>query len=205
VAPKGWGENMGDPGADFRRAGGVHTGLLRRFWREKSAATAVEFAILAFPFLLLLFAILESCVAFAAQELLTNATDDVARQFRTGQLRGGVVNEQIVRDLLCDRMSVLFPSDCPGLRVDLQSFQTFEEAAEVFEGPVLPSTYLFDPGDAGDKNVLRVFYFWPVFTNIMHESMANLPGGKMLLFATQTWQNEPFAAVAHRAAEGGGS
>ncbi|WEX09394.1 TadE/TadG family type IV pilus assembly protein [Chelativorans sp. AA-79] len=158
----------------------------------------IEFALLAFPFFLVLFAILESCVAFTAQALLTNATDDIARQFRTGQLRAGSVNEQTVRDLLCERMSMLYPADCPGLRVDLQNYQTFAQAAALFDGPILPSAYSFDPGDAGEKNVLRVFYFWPVITNIMHDRMANLPDGKMLLFATRTWQNEPFAAVAQQ-------
>jgi len=172
------------------------TALLRRFGREKKGATAIEFALLAFPFLLVLFAIIESAVAFVAQELLTNAADDVARQFRTGRLRAGVVNEQIVRDLMCERMRVLFPSDCPGLRVDLRSFQTFAQAAEIFDGPVLPSAYLFDPGGAEEKNVLRIFYFWPVLTNIMHDRLTNLPAGKMLLFTSQTWQNEPFAAAA---------
>ncbi|WP_028032270.1 TadE/TadG family type IV pilus assembly protein [Chelativorans sp. J32] len=188
---------MGGLGADFRRAGGIGVrDLLRRFWHEKKGAAAVEFALLALPFFLLVFAILESCVAFVAQEMLTNAADDVGRKFRTGQLQVGTANEQIVRDLMCERMSMLFPADCPGLQIDLQHFGTFEDAAEVFEGPLLPNTYLFDPGDAGEKNVLRVYYFWPVLTNFMHDRMANLPDGKMLLFATHTWQNEPSASAA---------
>ena len=60
-------------------------GLVRRFFRARGGATAIEFVILALPFSALIFAILESCVSFAAQQLISNATDDIARQIRTGQ------------------------------------------------------------------------------------------------------------------------
>ncbi|WP_309083474.1 pilus assembly protein [Chelativorans sp.] len=171
---------------------GEPEGLARRFCRERSGATAIEFAILALPFFLVLFAILETSLSLVAQQLMTSATEDVARQFRTGQLRAGDLTAESVRDRLCERMGLLFPSNCPGLRVDLQSFRTFAEAAAVFDGPVVPEQFRFDPGEAEEKNVLRVFYFWPVITDIMRESMSNLPDGNTLLFATQTWQNEPF-------------
>lgn len=169
--------------------------LAGRFLGERRAATAVEFALLAFPFLLLLFAILESCIAFAAQEVMANATDDIARQFRTGQLKASEVDEKMVGDLLCERMGVIFPAGCTGLSFDLRHFDTFEQAEEVF-GRVdeygFPTEYVFDPGPALSKNVLRVYYRWPVITDIMRKSMSNLPNNRTLLFATQTWQNEPF-------------
>jgi len=66
---------------------------IARFMRERQASTAIEFTALAIPFALLVFAILESCISFAAQEVLTNATDDIARQLRTGQLRKANVTE----------------------------------------------------------------------------------------------------------------
>jgi len=40
--------------------------------------------------------------------------------------------------------------------------------------------------------MLRVFYKWPVMTDLMAKSMANLSGGRTLHFASVTWQNEPF-------------
>jgi hypothetical protein len=166
--------------------------LVRRFVRERSGATAIEFALLALPFFLLLFAILESCITFTAQQLMTNAAEDVARQFRTGRVKAEDVDRVQVRKLLCDRMGALFPGDCPGLDIDLRSFATFEQAARLFDGGVLPAEYRFEPGGAGSKNVLRVFYRWPVITDIMRKSMSNLPDGKTLLFTSQTWQNEPF-------------
>jgi len=49
-----------------------------------------------------------------------------------------------------------------------------------------------DPGPSMSKNMLRVFYRWPVMTDFMRKSMSNLKDGKTLHFATVTWQNEPF-------------
>jgi len=45
---------------------------------------------------------------------------------------------------------------------------------------------------AETRNMLRVFYKWPVMTDFMASSMANIEGGKTLHFASVTWQNEPF-------------
>ncbi len=42
------------------------------------------------------------------------------------------------------------------------------------------------------KNMLRVFYKWPVITDFMSKLVSNLKDGKTLHFATVTWQNEPF-------------
>ena len=169
--------------------------VVLRFTRERKGVVAIEFAILAFPFFLLLFAILECCIAFTAQELMTNAVDDVARQLRTGQLKAGTVSRQEMRDMLCDRMGILFPGDCEGLRIDLRNYVAFEDAVREFERGVVPEEYTFDPGGPLTKNVLRVFYPWPVVTAILRERI-DAPDGTMLLFATTTWQNEPFPVTA---------
>ena len=65
-----------------------------RFLRDRRGSTAMEFAMLAVPFALLVFAILESCISFAGQEVMANITDDVARQLRTGQLRAADVDRR---------------------------------------------------------------------------------------------------------------
>ncbi len=166
--------------------------LLRRFISERRGAVALEFVALAVPFFLLLFAIVECCIAFAAQELMTNATDDIARQFRTGQLKASQIGREELRKLLCEKMRPVFPANCMQLEIDLRSFGSFDEAAEIFATGVVPAEYRYEPGPALSKNVLRVFYPWPVFTDILRRSMSNLPGGKTLLFATTAWQNEPF-------------
>ncbi|HWK15131.1 MAG TPA: TadE/TadG family type IV pilus assembly protein [Rhizobiaceae bacterium] len=158
---------------------------------------AIEFAILAIPFSLLVFAILESCISFAGQQLLANATDNVARQLRTGQLKAGSVTEASLKKLICDDIGILVASGCPELVVDLREFATFEAAAAVrikftADNDIDTTGFAVTPGPSMSKNMLRVFYRWPVITDFMRKSLSNLKGGKTLHFATATWQNEPF-------------
>jgi Flp pilus assembly protein TadG len=176
--------------------------ILSRFVRDRSGATAIEFSVLAIPFSLLVFAILESCISFAGQQVMSNATDDIARQLRTGQLKASdpTFTHKFLKDKICERLEVMVADGCLGLNVDLRSFDTFEEAAAlriIYEGSgkdktLATSNFTFDPGPSLSKNVLRVFYEWPVITDFMRASMSNLQGGKTLHFATVTWQNEPF-------------
>ena len=81
-----------------------HTGLLRhlrsprivrRFNKDREGTTAVEFAILAFPFFLLLFGIIECSLLFFAGQMLESAVDDVGRKIRTGQLDQTMTEDQL--------------------------------------------------------------------------------------------------------------
>jgi Flp pilus assembly protein TadG len=173
----------------------------RRFGGNRDGSTAVEFTMLAIPFSLLVFAILESCISFAAQEVMTNATDDVARRLRTGQLLAANVTKESLKKEICDRMEIMVAKGCPDLFVDLQKFDTFDEASKVkvkfiaVAGSKLPDLdvdFKCEPGGPLTKNMLRVFYKWPVMTDFMSMAMSNLAGGKTLHFASVTWQNEPF-------------
>ena len=179
-------------------------GFLTRFVRNRRGSTAIEFSILALPFALLVFAILESCISFAGQEVMANITDDVARQLRTGQLRPADVAGGKLTTLICGRLQIIVSStDCPQqLLVDLREYPTFADAAtatfKIQNGDVVlmqgtnSQTFANTPGLAESKNMLRVFYKWPVMTDLMAKSMANLSGGRTLHFSSVTWQNEPF-------------
>ena len=54
------------------------TKFVRRFARNQDGAAAVEFGLVAAPFLALLFAILETALVFLASEVLETATADAA-------------------------------------------------------------------------------------------------------------------------------
>lgn len=179
-------------------------GFIGRFMRDSSGATAVEFVALALPFCLLVFAILESCISFAGQEVMANATDDLARQIRTGQLKASVVTEQKVKDDICAKLEIMVTKGCPGLLVDLRRYDSFQEAASarfrIADGDIvltkggldISGGFAVTPGKSMSINMLRVFYKWPVITDFMSAWMSNLNDHKALHFATVTWQNEPF-------------
>ncbi|RWQ46843.1 TadE/TadG family type IV pilus assembly protein [Mesorhizobium sp.] len=172
-----------------------------RFLGDRRGSTALEFAMLAVPFALLVFAILESLISFAGQEVMANITDDVARQLRTGQIRQANVTKATLKTMICSRLEIMVAKDCPGLEVDLRAYPSFAAAAQaglkIKDGEIeltgtTPATFTVSPGLAESINMLRVFYKWPVMTDFMARSMANLKDGNTLHFASMTWKNEPF-------------
>jgi len=177
-------------------------GRVASFLRNRSGSTAVEFTLLSIPFAVLVFAILETCISFAGQQVMANVTDDIARQIRTGQLKPGAdLTEEALKQSICQDLEIIVAEGCPELYVDLQNFDTFAEAAAVRvkftvdangKRDLDTSDFDVDPGLSQSKNMLRVFYKWPVITDFMSKLVSNIKGGKTLHIATVTWQNEPF-------------
>ena len=168
----------------------------RRFMDDGSGATAIEFGILALPFIMLLFAIFESALSYSAQQLLMNVTDRISRDIRTGELRAAALNETSLKQLICQDLSIIVERNCPQLEVDLAQYASFSAVPTSIpfqgNGDINTSNFRVSPGGPSAINQLRVFYRWPVMTDLLRQSMSNLPDGKTLLFATATWRNEPF-------------
>ena len=59
--------------------------LLRRFARQQGGAAAVEFGLVAAPFLALVFAIMETAIVFFSGQALETAVADASRLIMTGQ------------------------------------------------------------------------------------------------------------------------
>ncbi len=197
------GDELGqDSSPKTGKANAARMRFTRRFLGDRRGSTAVEFTMLAFPFALLVFAILESCISFAGQEVMANITDDIARQLRTGQLRQANISGTQLRDRICARLQIIVSEDCPNvLKVDLREFTTFAAAADAgftvsgdtitLTGP--DPTFQVQAGPPESKNMLRVFYPWPVITDFLRPYMSNMSNGKKTLhYASAVWQNEPF-------------
>ncbi len=163
---------------------------------DRRGATAIEFAILALPFLLLSFAVLETTVSFTAEQVMSNATDRLSREIRIGNIDPAVTDETAFRAMICDRLEIFVPDDCPHLHFDLQSYSSFAAVPTSIPfsapGVVDTSGFRYAPGGSGTINNLRIIYKWPVMTNLMKSRIAGLEDGRVLLYTTTTWQNEPF-------------
>ncbi|MBQ0710843.1 MULTISPECIES: TadE/TadG family type IV pilus assembly protein [unclassified Ochrobactrum] len=169
---------------------------LRRFARAQNGVAAVEFALLIVPFLVIIFATIEVGVSFAARQVISNATETVARKLQTGRIRGGAISEEALRTELCQQMQFMVASGCPNLSFNLGTYEGF---ANVPTDKILDDEgRLIQTGVTGTSgtstiNQLNVVYAWPVLTNILYLAKSpHAAGGTMPLFATLTWQNEPF-------------
>lgn len=151
---------------------------------------------LAIPFLLLVFAVLETSISFTAEQVMNNAVDKLSRQIRTGQIKPATTSQAQFRTLLCNEIRTMIPSGCPEMEFDLQQYSDFNKVPHAITwksaGVVDTSNFKYNPGGSGTINQLRVIYKWPVLTDLMKSHIAGLADDKMLLYASATWQNEPF-------------
>ncbi|WP_417020882.1 TadE/TadG family type IV pilus assembly protein [Candidatus Phyllobacterium onerii] len=165
-----------------------------RFFANKRGTVAIEFAMIALPFFLLIFAMIEVSLSFTAQQVMANATDDIARQLRTGEIKTLTLAQ--LKQMVCSRL--LMPAaNCPDLVVDLRTYTTFALVPKTIPlktgGDVNSTGFTSAPGGASTINQLRVFYRWPIFTDLMKPRIATIDGtGKILLFSSATWRNEPY-------------
>ena len=169
--------------------------LIKRFVKDRRGSTAVEFVLLAAPFLGLIFAIIESSVSFAAHQVTANAVEDLARDLRTGTLKQADASPAFVRDYICERIDILVANGCPDLYIDLKTYAEYNQVPLTIPlagGDLNTSGFDITPGGARTINQLRVFYKWPYYTDFISAKLAELPEGKTLIFATTTWRNEPF-------------
>ena len=97
--------------------------LLRRFARQQDGSAAVEFALVAAPFLALLFAIFETALVFFSGQALETAVADASRLIMTGQAQTQGMSQTDFKDAVCARIYGLF--DCQsGVYVDVKTFSS---------------------------------------------------------------------------------
>jgi Flp pilus assembly protein TadG len=170
---------------------------LRRFRRNSRGSSAVEFALVAPVFFALLFAIIETAIVFFASQVLETITQDSARIVQTGQAQAAnYLQADFKKEVVCTRPLANLLFDCmSGVSVDVQSYPAFSSV--VITDPIdaarnFTNNMQYNPGNAGDIVVVRVFYQWPLFVTGLGYNISNLSGSKRLLSATAAFRNEPF-------------
>jgi Flp pilus assembly protein TadG len=164
--------------------------LARSFVRREEGAAAVEFALVAAPFLALLFAIIETGLYFFAGQTLETAVADTTRLIMTGQAQGANLDKAGFKQELCKRIYGLF--DCDKIQIDVRKVPSFA-AADLSRPPDAEGTgFVYQPGAAGDIVVVRVVYPWPVYVSLLGFDLSDAGGGTRLMMATAAFRNEPF-------------
>ena len=99
---------------------------LRRFVRKEDGSSAVEFALIAAPFMALIFAILETALVFFSGQALETAVADASRLILTGQAQTQGMSQTTFKDAVCARIFGLF--DCQsGVYVDVKKFSVLHQ------------------------------------------------------------------------------
>lgn len=182
--------------------------VLSRFRGSRDGTAAIEFALLAFPFFLLIFATIEAFIAFAGEQLLENAVDTMGRQVRTGQIKN--LSEAEFRALFCAEISLMItcaaeedPND-QKLYLDVREFASFSDIpnyipkvdSEQFSD-LDPSSFDYNPGGPKSINIVRAYYRWEVMTDLVRPFITTIrKQGEMprdyLMVATAAFRNENY-------------
>jgi Flp pilus assembly protein TadG len=167
----------------------------RSFAGNRSGSAALEFALIAPVFFLLIFSIMEIGIIFFAQSTLQVGADDVARLVRTGQVQGQAMSQTAIRNRVCADVAPLIPCD-NNLMVDVEAFSNFGSVS--FSPPLdqngnLNTMNAFNAGDACNVVLVRVFYPWTVFTPVLTPFLSDMASNKHLLYSASSFRNEPFS------------
>lgn len=167
---------------------------MRRFLRRQDGATTVEFALVAAPFLALLFAIIQTAVVFYAGQVLETAAASSARLVLTGQAQAAGFDQNAYRNAVCGKLSGLI-SCSNSLYIDVRSYSQFSSvnnSLPVDANGNLTNNFVYQPGGPGDIVVVRLIYQWPMYVSLLGLNLSNSAGSNRLLISTVAFRNEPY-------------
>lgn len=179
--------------SSFRSRKPLRRGFAGRLLRASDGSAAVEFGMVALPFVLMMFAILEIGLVFVTDSVLENATIETGRLVRTGQASAQSMTAGTFKTALCARMSI-FAADCASrATVDVRVIPQF---ATTPPDPMAGGTFndgvlTYSNGAPGDLILVRVWYRQPLLTTFLSQGLSRMSDGAAMLTATTAFRNEP--------------
>lgn len=166
----------------------------RRFDKDESGVTVIEFGLLALPFFAVIGAILETGVVLLASQVMDSAVDDASRIIRTGIAQQSGFGYTEFRDEVCGRTFGLF--QCNQFRIRVRVINSFSDAETKFpldeDGNWIIGNR-FEPGARNKVVLVEAYYKWPTLLNIMSFKLGHLSNDRsMLMSASRVFMNEPF-------------
>ena len=170
-------------------------GRLRTFRRDRRGATAVEFALVALPFLLMMFAAFEYALVYLVTVSLDSATTQTARLIRTGEAQQANMSASVFKGQVCARMGWLTGLCSTSLYVDARTFSTFSSESSpqpVANGAFDPTQLKFDIGGPGSIVLVTCYYQWKLLTPALQAGLSSMAGGIDVITARAAFRNEPY-------------
>jgi len=166
--------------------------------RDERAATAVEFAILVTPLMVLILASLQISIIFYAGQMLQSAAVTSSRELMTGSSQQANETQAAYHADVCNDPTVQVLFTCSNIMVDVESASSY---SSINTAPIVitydshgnpTNTFAYQPGNPGDIVILRVMYSWPVVAGQLLPGIANQSNGNHLLVGTSVFKTEPY-------------
>ena len=177
--------------------------MLHRFVKSDRGTTAVEFALVAGPFFIVLGAICETGLMLFTEYVLQNSVQEAARTVRTGQVTATdgtpLISASAFKDTVCDQVSIII--DCSGkVTVYVNNATTFAALETAMVSPLTigkkadgtTSPVVFSPGGQLKAATVIATYDWDFAFPFM-DFLGNIDSGSARrIWGLAIFRNEPF-------------
>jgi Flp pilus assembly protein TadG len=157
------------------------------FARRQGGSPAVEFALVAPIFIVLIFATAQVAIIYLANAYLETAAEEAARLVLTNQATSMTSSQ--FQTALCGNLTTLFT--CGNIMINLApatSDTSIVTAAPPFNSNgTLKNALTYSQPTPGQIAVLQVIYQWPVIGLPLGWNFANLGNGTYLMMSTQVF------------------
>lgn len=166
---------------------------MKRFFRDTRGAAAVEFALLAVPFLTIVFAVLEVAFMFFIDSTLDSALQRAARHVRTGTAAANNWTLATFKKDVCNEMVYAFgcTNNLRIVTTVMADLSTAQYVSPVSNG-VISVTESFSPGETSDYMLIQAFLPWDSMLGFAGIKSHTLADGTYVLSAAALFRNEPF-------------
>ena len=172
------------------------------FLRNEDGSTAIEFGLIALPFMLFVLAILGMGLYFLVSVSLEHGAEAASRKIRTGQVESNAVTVGQFRNLVCQNVGPAI--DCSKLSIIVQSKKTWSEltpepcldkdnkiAGSTGKSSEAISKY---SGSASEVVLVTLCYRWDLANNFKFLKLGSGANGSgpAIIQAATAFKSEPY-------------
>lgn len=179
-----------------RRTGGRLLRLAGRWREDRKGATAIEFGILALPFMMMLIGTIAVGLFYFTTFSFENAVERAARLIRIGEVQQSGMSAEEFKDEICSRLPGYI--DCAGkMRVNVQNYSEFSDIVTPSctdnDGKLVPpASTTYNAGSASEVVLVTVCYEWEFAGKLPFIKVGSMPNGSALIQASTTFRTEPY-------------
>lgn len=162
--------------------------LTRRLARDRSGATAVEFAFVAPVLVFSLLSLVEIGMLGMMTSGVNNAVIETARRIRTGR-DDAATSATTFKDQICARLGSNVTACRNRMTISVQKYTRFTDAASA--AAAAPNG-AFDAGGPGDIIVVKANYSWPLMTPFLATANGRDGPTNVVIAARVAFKNEPY-------------
>ena len=165
------------------------SGLLKsRFRQDEDGAAAIEFALVASPFIGMIFAILSIAHYFWIGATLQDAVQEAGRQIRVGKVEAAGLSKNDFKAFICTYLAIPKSNCLDGIVVDVESASSI---AGLSNSDPDPDNEKYDPGEGADYVLVRAKLPITSF-NSLFKLFGTKTSPSFTLTSVTAFRNEPF-------------